>query len=144
MDNKLRFDPMTGEPINQDNNVQPLQPQTNLEQQQIYQQVQPQQQGYEQVQTQQPLVQQQAYQQIKPQTVPNINQANSNNAIQQQMQTIPTVDQSRQEFVNNTQTSSDIKKEDKKDNSNIVFIVILFLIIFSAIFFLFPYLLNIL
>jgi len=60
------------------------------------------------------------------------------------MQTIPTVEQSKQEFINNTQTNSSVKKEEKKDGPNIAFIVILFVIIFASIFFLFPYLLKVL
>ena len=60
------------------------------------------------------------------------------------MQSIPTVEQTTQDFINNTQINSTVEKEEKKDSPNITFIVILFVIIFAAIFFLFPYLLKVL
>lgn len=63
-------------------------------------------------------------------------------AMQQQMQTIPTVDQSKEAFIDNTQANSTAKKQAKKDGPNWAFIIILFIIIFASIFFLFPYLLK--
>ena len=104
-----------------------------------------------QVPIQQPIQQvqsqniQQPVQQVQPQNVEqpvhpqNLNPTN----IQQQMQSIPTVDQSKQQFINNTQASSEVNKEKKKDGPNIALIVVLFAIIFAAIFFLFPYLLKV-
>ena len=72
----------------------------------------------------------------------DINKANNAANVQQQMQSIPTVDQNKQEFINNTQASNVVKKQEKKSGPNVIFIVILFVIIFAAIFFLFPYLLE--
>lgn len=65
-------------------------------------------------------------------------------AMQQQMQAIPTVDQSKEAFIDNTQANSTAKKQEKKDGPNWAFIIILFVIIFASIFFLFPYLLKVL
>ena len=82
---------------------------------------------------------------IQPQTeIIPIQQAQDINALstQQQMQNIPTVEQSKQDFISNTQAISEEKKEEKKDEPNIAFIIILFVIIFASIFFLFPFLLK--
>lgn len=74
----------------------------------------------------------------------NLNQIqNTQNTIANQvnqMQSIPTVDQDKQSFINNTQSISLEKKEEKKSGINYTFIVILFILIFVAIFFLFPFL----
>ena len=64
--------------------------------------------------------------------------------IQQQMNTIPTVDQDKQNFMTNTQAANEVKNEEKKKGPNIALIVIIFAIIFASIFFLFPYLLDVL
>ena len=116
MNNQMNFDPITGQPINQNNNniipnngiintVEqnnvPVQPENTLNQQ--------------------------------PSETTVINP-------QQVIQNIPTVEQTKQEFINNTQANSSAKKEDKKDGPNIAFIIFLFIIIFASIFFLFPYL----
>lgn len=116
MNNQMNFDPITGQPINQNNNnivpnngtintVEqnniPVQPENTLNQQSLETTV------------------------INPQQI---------------IQNIPTVEQSKQEFINNTQANSSTKQEDKKDGPNIAFIIILFIIIFASIFFLFPYL----
>lgn len=100
---EMKFDPMTGQPLN---NVQNSQPEQNV------------------------VAQNQS--QVTP--TQNVNQV--------QMQTIPTVDQTKQEFINNTQALNKEEKEEKKGGINYVFIVILFIIIFAAIFFLFPFLLK--
>ena len=108
--NELRFDPNTGQPLNNSvNNNEINQPEQNLQQ---------------------------------PTQNINNNQENidSNANIQQQMQSIPTVDQNQQVFLNNSQTGVSEKKENKKDSGNIAFLVIIFIIIFAAILFLFPYL----
>ena len=60
------------------------------------------------------------------------------------MQNIPTVEQSKQEFIQNTQTNNITNTEEKKASFNITYIVILFAIIFASIFFLFPYLIKVL
>ena len=110
--NQMNFDPITGQPINQnlDNNNTVLPKQ------------------------EQPVAPVQPVQPVQP--IPVVDE-------QQQIQNIPTVEQSKQEFIDNTQANSTVKKEEKKDGPNIAFIVILFVIIFAAIFFLFPYLMDI-
>lgn len=122
--NQINFDPITGQPINQNVNN------TVVPQPEIIQPVP----TVEQVPTVEPV------QTIQPQ-VPIID---SNIYNQQQMQSIPTVEQTKQDFINNTQANSVVEKEEKKEGPNITFIIILFVIIFAAIFFLFPYLLKIL
>ena len=116
MNNQMNFDPITGQPINQNNNnIVPNNGAINtLEQNNI------------------PVQQEN-----------NLNQQPIETTVvnpQQIMQNIPTVEQSKQEFINNTQANSSAKQEEKKDGPNIAFIIILFIIIFVAIFFLFPYL----
>ena len=113
----MNFDPMTGQPINQ-GNVTPKQ-----DEQVIVQPIPP----------------------VQPvPTVEQVSTVNNNLNPQQQIQNIPTVEQSKQEFIDNTQANNTIKKDEKKDGPNIAFIIILFAIIFAAIFFLFPYLLKVL
>ena len=132
----MNFDPITGQPINnsivsnqgQQINVQPTQVQTPQQVQQPVPTVEP----VQPVPT--PTIE-------SVQPVPTVNNTIST---QQQIQTIPTVEQSKQEFINNTQANNTVKKEEKNDGPNIGFIVILFVIIFAAIFFLFPYLLKVL
>ncbi|MBR6690873.1 MAG: preprotein translocase subunit SecE [Bacilli bacterium] len=128
MNNNINFDPMTGQPINQNlnNNVVPEQNQAvNVQPVPTVEPVQP----------------------VPVEPIDNLQPAatvNNGAYIQQQMQNIPTVEQSKQEFINNTQANSTMKKEEKKEGPNLTFIVILFVIIFAAIFFLFPYLLKVL
>ena len=107
--NQMNFDPMTGQPINQNITTIPNQVQTT-----------------------------------NSQTTQSVQQPANNINIQQQIQSIPTVEQTKQEFINNTQAENVVKKEEKQDGPNIVFIIILFVIIFAAIFFLFPYLMKVL
>ena len=121
--NQMNFDPMTGQPINQNIN--------NMNNVAVPNQVQ-------QVYTQ-PIPPVQPVPTVEP--VPTVDNIVNT---QQQMQNIPTVEQSKQEFINNTQANNTVKKEEKKDGPNIAFIVILFVIIFAAILFLFPYLLDVL
>lgn len=122
--NQMNFDPITGQPINQNiNNT-----------------VVPQSENIQPIPTVQPVPTVEPVQAVQPQ-VPTMNNDIYN---QQQMQNIATVEQTKQDFINNTQANSTIKKEEKKDGPNITFIVILFAIIFASIFFLFPYLLKIL
>ena len=150
MNNGMKFDPMTGKPLNQENNssnTADISNQNTTSNQVISEPTvatsnsiqQPNLQGN----VQQPAVGvKPQMQQVQPQQdTENIN-INSAANVQQQMQSIPTVDQNRQEFINNTQASNVVKKQEKKSGPNIVFIVILFIIIFAAIFFLFPYLLE--
>lgn len=114
--NQMNFDPMTGQPINQNaiNTNVPQQPIVNNAE------VTPQTQNAE----------------IIPRDVVS--------TTQQQMNTIPTVDQNKETFIDNTQANVNTQKEEKKDGPNWVFIIILFVIIFACIFFLFPYLLKVL
>lgn len=81
---------------------------------------------------------------VQPQQPPEtvITPIQSNNVIQQQIQGVPTVEQSKEEFIDNTQALTPEKKEEKQNGVNYVFMVILFVIIFGAIFFLFPLLLK--
>lgn len=59
--------------------------------------------------------------------------------INQQMQNIPNVDQNVQDFVANTQAANEVKQDtEKKGNLNILVIIIIFAIIFAALFFVFP------
>ena len=112
---EMNFDPMTGEPINNNQN-------NNISQQNI------------------PV--------ILPETNPMVNQVIPQEQLQnvnvQPIQTIPTIEQSKEQFINNTQNISETKKEEKKEGVNYIFIIVLFIIIFAAIFFLFPYLLEVL
>lgn len=62
--------------------------------------------------------------------------------IQTELQNIPTVDQNKQQFMNNIQSINQEKNEEKKEGINFVFIIILFVVILAAIYFLFPILLN--
>lgn len=118
--NQMNFDPITGQPINQNTDN------TN---------------GAT-IPTQENTIQNANAIQEENANIPNITQTVGTTTInpQQTMQNIPTIEQSKQEFINNTQANSTATKEEKKDGPNIAFIVILFIIIFASIFFLFPYL----
>ena len=76
--------------------------------------------------------------------VPHINeqiQENSHfdqNQLQNQLQSIPTVDQKPEQFINNIQTQNQEKQEEKKEGVNIAFVIIMFIVILAAIIFLFP------
>ena len=122
-DNQMNFDPMTGQPINNNQVSQQNIPIVGLEQTETVVQPQPQ-----VIPTIQPQV---AEQPVQNSTV-----------IQQPMQNVPTVEQSKQDFINNTQALAPEKKEEKKDGVNYTFVIILFIAIFAAIFFLFPLLLD--
>lgn len=132
MNNQLRFDPMTGKPLN---NTQQIPQQQMPNQVNTSNQVPGQQVLMNHTAIQQPTIQMQATQSFQP---------NQQSNIQQQMQAIPTVGQNMQEFINNTQTNSEVKTEEKNNKPNILLIVIIFAVIFAAIFFLFPYLLDVL
>lgn len=131
--NGMRFDPNTGQPLqqmpNQNIQAQPIQQNPNM--------------NSVPVQTEQQIantaipnqnVQVQPVQQtIQPNQVPQQNI---------QMQGIPTVEQSRQEFVSNTQANTTEKKEAKKSGINYALVIILFVVILAAIYFLFPILMK--
>ena len=126
MDNsQMNFDPMTGQPINQNTNNSNMVPNNGMtiptEQNNIQSSVPTQTESVNNIN-------------VTPSIEPSITN------VQQSMQNIATVEQSKQEFIENTQANSSAKKEEKKDGPNIAFIIILFVIIFAAILFLFPYL----
>ena len=58
--------------------------------------------------------------------------------IQSQLQNIPTVEQNKEQFINNVQSMNQEKKEEKKEGISFVFIAILFIVILVSIVFLFP------
>ena len=133
--NQMNFDPTTGKPINNNqaqntpiNTVPTIQP------------------TVENVQPVQPIPVQVEPQVVTVEPQPTIQQPTNNAYInpQQQMQGIATVEQNKQEFIQNTQASNLVKKEEKKDGPNITFIIFLFVIILVAILFLFPYLMKVL
>ena len=135
--NQTNFDSVTGQQLNQ-NSINALNTAQNIGTQPQPQQVQP----NPTVQPAQPIPQ---VNQVPTVDIENSNLTNNQNiSVQQQMQNIPIVDQDKQNFINNTQSNNTIPKEEKKGGINITFVVILFIIIFVAILFLFPYLLNIL
>lgn len=68
----------------------------------------------------------------------NIEQQINQQQIQTQLQNIPTVEQNHQQFINNVQTINQEKKEEPKEGINFVFIIVLFIIMLGAIYFLFP------
>lgn len=119
--NTIMFDPMTGQPVTQ---IEPMAPTTSLNGQV----------------TSEPL------QEVNTETPQQNNNVtnNVNNAaqIQSELQSIPTVEQGKEAFINNVQSMNQEKKEEKKEGVNFVFIIILFVVILVAIFFLFPLLLD--
>ena len=62
--------------------------------------------------------------------------------IKDQLQNIPTVEQNKQDFINNVQNMNQETNVQKKESINFIFIIILFVIILAAIYFLFPILLK--
>lgn len=119
--NEMKFDPMTGQPIQNnaqlDNQIQNIQPVPTVEQ------MQPQ-------------------NNVQVQTVPVEQQINTIDTNINNMQAVPTVEQSKQDFINNTQSVTSEPKKEKKDGINWTFIIIMFVIILGAIIFVFPYLLK--
>ena len=112
MNNNMNFDPMTGLPLNK-NSIDDEQ-QLQKEQQIIHEDI-----NY----------------------IP-ANDSNHEEEIKNQLQNIPTVEQKKEDFINNTQTINQEKKDEKKKGINFAFIIILFLIILATIYFLFPLLLK--
>lgn len=121
--NQVNFDPITGQPINQIMNTNDNIITNNISTQTI-------------VETELP-IQSISTNQIQSE---NLETQNNTTNTQQLIQSTPLVEQTKQDFINNVQVNSTSKKDEKKDGPNIVFIIILFVIIFGAIFFLFPYL----
>ena len=121
--NQTNFDPITGQPINQNNQVQP--PVVPLDE----------------ITPIEPIVSD-TIQPVQP--VPTVDNYDYMNTTQQLIQNTPTVEQSKQDFIDTTQTMTTPKQEEKKDGPNITFIIILFVIILASILFLFPYITNLL
>ncbi|MDO4963786.1 MAG: hypothetical protein Q4E75_06815 [bacterium] len=76
---------------------------------------------------------------IQPQVLSNQNHPLDNKQVNSQMQQIPTIEQTNQNFLNNTQNNVSAK-EQKKPGINYTFLIILLIILFGAVIFLFPYL----
>ena len=121
MNNEMKYDPMTGEPIN--NTVDPIQQENTINQTTEEANI---------IETQtllDPITEEQS--------------TNIQTQIQTELQNIPTVDQNEQQFINNVQSiNNKEKKEDKKEGVNFTFIIIMFAIILLTIIFLFPILLD--
>ena len=112
MNNEIKFDPQTGQPAVGSPNASPLASGTPV-------QPQPAQQPTIQV----PPIDAPVNPTTNMQTNTEIINNNINN-IQQQMQSIPTVDQNKQEFLNNTNANTVVKDDNKEAKPNIAFIVI--------------------
>ena len=120
----MKFNPMTGEPIVQVEPVAPVGPVGPVN---------------EQV-TNEPT--QEVNTEIPEQNTNATNNVNDAAQIQNELQSIPTVEQGKEAFINNVQSMHQEKKEEKKEGVNFLFIIILFVVILAAIFFLFPLLLD--
>lgn len=76
------------------------------------------------------------------QTVSNNEQtasvSNNQNITQNNMASVPTVEQSNNNFVQNTQTISSEKKVESKKGINYPLVILLFIIVLVSIFFVFP------
>ncbi len=68
----------------------------------------------------------------------NIPTSQQETQIQSQMQNIPTVEQSKEQFINNVQNVNQGHKEEKKETNPLILIGILFVVVLVAIYFLFP------
>jgi len=120
----MKFDPMTGEPIVPVETVAPVEsalPETE----------QAPSEPAAEVNTEVPV-----------QDTNTVNNDSDAAQIQNELQSIPTVEQEKEAFINNVQSMHEEKKEEKKEGVNFVFIIILFVVILAAIFFLFPLLLD--
>ena len=122
--NNMNFDPITGEPIQ---NIQNMQNTTPLDNQSIITK-----ENNEVIN--------------EPSIDSNVQSINTSSTeavqIQNELQNIPTVEQDKEAFINNVQTLNQEKHEEKKEGVNFVFILILFIVILTAIYFLFPLLLK--
>lgn len=75
---------------------------------------------------------------IQPEIQENLEQVKDDYKIQTELQNIPTVEQNKEQFINNVQTMNKERKEEKKEGVNFVFVIVLFVVILAAIYFLFP------
>lgn len=123
--NDMNFDPMTGEPLH--NNEQLVDTQSintvDIQSENNTTQIQ---------QTEMPTAQQQNGQNQQTET-----------AIQDQLQNIATVEQSTDDFINKIQMQSQEIQEEKKETNKFTFLIILFIVLLGSIYFLFPLLLKI-
>ena len=71
-------------------------------------------------------------------TSTNFQQTDSLTSIQNDLQSIATVEQSNENFINNSQSESSEKVESSEGKMNYAFIIILFIVIFAVVYFLFP------
>lgn len=117
MNNNINFDPMTGKPLQNNTHSNTTIQQVNGEQ------ISPQPNNIN-------------VQQIYP------HQEIQTNVQQVNLQNVPTVEQNKQDFINNVQLMNQEKKEEKKEGINFVFIIVLFVVILISIYFLFPLLLD--
>ena len=120
----MKFDPMTGEPIVHEEPVAPVEPAIPVTEQVPSEPT-------AEVNTEVPV-----------QDTNTVNNVNDAAQIQNELQSIPTVEQGKEAFINNVQAMHEEKKEEKKEGVNFLFIIILFVVILAAIFFLFPLLLD--
>ena len=128
--NGMNFDPMTGQPLNNNgvtgmNNVSTQNPQINNMAEQYTQNVQP------TMPQPQPFVNNSLNEQNNSQVA--INPAPSSPA-----NSVPTVEQNSESFINSTQAISSEKAPETKKGINYLLVIVLFLIIFAAILFAFP------
>ena len=98
MNNEMKFDPLTGQPLN---NVEP----NNTEKKE-------------------------EIKEEKKTTAPEVQQNN--------IQSVATVEQTDDKFLNNAQSNANVKNEKLNEKSSYVFIFVIFAIILLAIIFLFP------
>ena len=103
MNSNVNFDPMTGQPIQNNNTELPTMPkiQPLLDQAQI--------QNEQQLNS-------------SENSVSNLN--NQATQIRNELQSIPTVEQNKQDFINNVQSMNQEKREEKKGGNNLIFIII--------------------
>lgn len=128
--NGINFDPMTGQPISQNNNISPnpnevMQNQSNsqtVETQAINQQVD--------------VGANQSIPNNITQNVPIDSSAN----VPPEIISAPLVEQSKEQFINNSQVVNQekVKEKGKNNGINYLFVIILLAVLFIAIFFLFP------
>lgn len=125
LNNKMNFDPMTGEPIN------------NIRDNENYDQaiIQINNAVGEQINLNEQF-KQTINEEIKQQPIDELNE------IQNKMQSIPTVEQSNQDFINNVQTTNKQKNEEKKESNGIIFFIVAVVLLLLAIYFLFPLLMK--
>ena len=110
MNNQPKFDPITGEPLQNNIIPEPVVPineyNTNVEENQT------------------------------------INNPQNEVLIQTELHNIPTIEQNKEQFIENIQSTNQEIKENKKEGTNFIFIIIIFIIMLAAILFIFPLLLN--